>query len=300
MSVNFYNNVSTNKNRTIFLLTMFLLVIIGLGWLFARVYDSPIILLIAIVVSVAQSLVSYYSGDKIALAVTGAREISSKDDLELFRIVENLSMTAGLPMPKIYLINDISPNAFATGRDPQHASLAVTSGLRKLLTKSELEGVIAHELSHIGNYDILLMTVVAVLVGVVAIMSDIFIRSRYFFGGRGDNKQANGILVLIGLLAALLAPLVATLVQLAISRKREFLADSSGVLITRYPEGLASALEKISNYNQPMKKVSSATNHLFISNPNGMNKMTISGLFSTHPPIKERIDALMGMNIKEN
>jgi len=298
MSVNFYNNISANKNRTILLLTIFLLIIIALGWLFARIYDSPAILIIAVIISVTQSLVSYYSGDKIALAVTGAKEISSKDDLELFRIVENLSITAGLPMPKIYMINDASPNAFATGRDPKHASLAVTSGLRKLLSKPELEGVIAHELSHIGNYDILLMTVVTVLVGVVAILSDIFIRFRYFFGGRGDNKQANGILVLIGLLAALIAPLVATLVQLAISRKREFLADSSGVLITRYPEGLASALQKISLYNQPMRKMSSATNHLFISNPSGINKITISNLFSTHPPIEQRINALMGMRRK--
>ncbi len=298
MSVNFYNNISANKNRTILLLTIFLLIIIALGWLFARIYDSPAILIIAVIISVTQSLVSYYSGDKIALAVTGAKEISSKDDLELFRIVENLSITAGLPMPKIYMIDDASPNAFATGRDPKHASLAVTSGLRKLLSKPELEGVIAHELSHIGNYDILLMTVVTVLVGVVAILSDIFIRFRYFFGGRGDNKQANGILVLIGLLAALIAPLVATLVQLAISRKREFLADSSGVLITRYPDGLASALQKISLYNQPMRKMSSATNHLFISNPSGINKVTISNLFSTHPPIEQRINALMGMRRK--
>lgn len=297
--MNLYTNITANKRRTTLLLGLFLVVVIALGWVFARAYDSPVILYIVVIVSVGQALVSYYSGDKIALMTTGAIEIDKKDNPVLYRTVENLAITAGLPMPKIYIINDSAPNAFATGRDPQHSSVAVTTGLLERLEKTELEGVIAHELSHIGNYDIRLMMVVVVLVGVIAMLSDIFIRFRYFFGGRSrEGGSTNGVFALIGLVAALLAPLAATLIQLAISRKREFLADASGAMLTRYPEGLANALQKISSYSNPMRRTSSATSHLFIANPLGKTKSITGNLFSTHPSIEERISALVGMKIE--
>ena len=295
-----YTNIAANKRRTGMLLCIFLVIVIVLGWIFSKVYESPMILYFAIGLSIVQALVSFYSGDKIALASAGAVAIEKKDNPELYRIVENLSITAGLPMPKIYIINDPAPNAFATGRDPDHSSVAVTTGLLEIMEKTELEGVIAHEMSHIGNYDIRLMMVVVVLVGVVAMLSDIFLRFRYFFGGRNrEESSSGGALALIGIDAALLAPLVATLVQLAISRKREFLADASGALLTRYPEGLANALQKISSYSQPMRRTSSATSHLFISNPLGKTKSFFGNLFSTHPPIEERVEALIGMKTSE-
>lgn len=275
-----------------------MLVVIALGWIFSRVYHSPIILFAAVLISVGQALLGYYSGDKIALAATGAQKIAKNDNPELWRIVENLAITAGLPMPDIYIIIDDAPNAFATGRDPEHASLAVTTGLMEIMDKSELQGVIAHELSHIGNYDIRLMMVVVVLVGVIAIVSDLFLRIRFFgFGDDEDSNGGNGIWLLIGIVAALLAPLISTLVQLAISRRREFLADASGAMLTRYPDGLASALRKLGSYKRPMRRVSSATSHLFISDPMGSAKKSLATLFSTHPPIEDRIRALTGLNI---
>jgi len=220
--------------------------------------------------------------------------IEKKDMPRLWRIVENLSITSGLPMPKVYIIPDPAPNAFATGRDPEHSSIAVTTGLLEKLNDNELSGVIAHEMSHIGNYDIRLTMMVVVLVGIIALISDLFIRIRFWGLGDDDNNN-NGPLILLGLFAAILAPIVATLVQLAISRKREFLADSSGVLLTRYPEGLASALEKIAQYKQPMQRTSSATAHLFIANPFGRAGNYFSKIFSTHPPIEERIKILKDM-----
>lgn len=298
-----YDQIDSNKRRSIVFLGLFLIFIIGLGWLFSYIYNSPIILVIAVAISVAQALVSYYSGDKIALAVSGAKEIQKKDNPGLWNTVENLCITAGLPMPKVYIINDPAPNAFATGRDPKHSSLAVTTGLLESLDKTELQGVVAHELSHIGNFDIRLMMIVVVLVGVISIASDFFLRSRIFgFGGDSDDNRGGGqmqlIILVLAIVASILAPIVATLVQLAISRRREFLADSSGALLTRYPEGLASALEKISEYKMPMKKVSGATAHLYISNPMGKKQSYISKLLSTHPPIEERIKILRGIDKK--
>ncbi len=237
---------------------------------------------------------SYWYSDKIALAVSKARPATREEFFDLYTLTENLSITAGLPMPKIYVIDDPAPNAFATGRDQNHAVVAVTTGLLARLERSELEGVIAHELSHIGNRDILLMSVVVVLVGMVAILSDVFSRSMFWGGGRKNENRSGGILVIIGLLLVILSPIIATLIKLAISRKREFLADASGVLLTRYPEGLASALEKISTYKEPMKSVSGATAHLFISNPFGGK--SISSLFSTHPPVEKRVAILRGMS----
>ena len=226
-----------------------------------------------------------------------AKEIKKQDNPDLYRLVENLSITAGLPMPKIYIINEMSLNAFATGRDPEHAVVAVTRGLLEKLNRSELEGVLAHELSHIGNRDILLQTVVVVLVGMVALLSDFFVRWSVF-GGRKSNRgggQLGGIIVLVGFLLAILSPFIATLIHMAISRKREYLADADGALLTRYPEGLASALEKISGDKTPVKAANKATAHLYISNP--FKKKKVSKIFSTHPPIEKRINALRGMDI---
>lgn len=292
----FYDQIESNKRKSVFFLGLFLVFVILLGWLFSIVFNSQIILWIAIAISVIQALVSYYSGDKIALSISGAKEIQKKDNPRLWNSVENLCITAGLPMPKVYIIDDPAPNAFATGRDPKHASIAVTSGMLDDLTDSELAGVLAHEISHINNYDIRLMTIIVVLVGVVTLLSDLFIRSRIFGFGRRDNNNDGGqiqlILLVVAIVASILAPIAATLIQLSISRKREFLADSSGVSLTRYPEGLASALEKISQYKIPMKNASGATAHLYISNPLGKKQSYISKIFSTHPPIEERILAL--------
>lgn len=281
----------------------FLLLVIGLGWLFAYIFNSPIILIAAVIIAVVQALVAYYSGDQIALSIAGAREIEQKDNKELWHIIENLCITAGLPMPRVFIIPDPAPNAFATGRDPKHASLAVTTGLLERLNKNEIQGVVAHELSHIGDYDIRLMTIVVILVGVLSILSSFFLRSQIFgFGGRRRDSgggDLGAILFLVAIVAAILAPIAATLIQLAISRKREFLADSAGALLTRYPEGLASALEKISEYKEPMLHASGATAHLYISNPLGEKESYFSKLFSTHPPISERIAALKAMDIEK-
>jgi len=298
-----YKQIDSNKRRTVFLMGFFLIFVIGLGYLLAWYFNSPIILVIAVIIAVVQALVSYYYSDLITLAVSGAKEVPRKEPfLDLHRVVENLSIAGGLPKPRIYLINDSAPNAFATGRDPKHASIAVTSGLLDKLNKTELEGVIAHELSHVGNYDIRLMTIIVVLVGVVALMSDFFLRWTWFGGGRrrsdGDSGQLGLILFIIAIVMAILAPLAATLIQLAISRKREFLADASGALLTRYPEGLASALEKISKDPEPLEVANKATAHLYIESPfkeESQNKGWLAGLFDTHPPVGERIKKLRAM-----
>ncbi|MCC7004783.1 M48 family metallopeptidase [Candidatus Nomurabacteria bacterium] len=278
----------------------FFVLIIAIGWAVSYVYQSPRILYFAVIFSIFMNVLSYWYSDKIVLKMTGAVPAEHNTNTELYHIVENLSITAGLPMPKIYIVNDPSPNAFATGRDKDHAVVAVTSGLLSILDKNELEGVIAHELSHIGNRDILLSTIVVVLVGFISILSDIFIRSSFGVGKRqNDREGGGGILAVIGIILIILSPIVATLIQLAISRKREFLADASGALLTRYPEGLASALKKISEFSRPMKRASNATAHLFISNPFGAKRNdinAISKLFMTHPPVEERISALLNKN----
>lgn len=231
------------------------------------------------------------------LSITGARPIEKNDNPELYRIVENLAITAGLPIPKIYIINDSQPNAFATGRDEKHAVVVVTRGLLEKLERAELEGVIAHELSHIGNRDMLLGTVVVTLVGVVALLSRFFLRISFFGGGRRrKSRGSGGLLIILGVMGAILAPIVATLIQLAISRKREFLSDASGALLTRYPEGLARALEKISQDSTPLKRADHSTAHLYITNP-FKEKNWLSKLFSTHPPVEKRTRALRGMKV---
>lgn len=292
-----YKEIDSNKRRTIFLIGLFLIFVVGLGYVLSWYFNNPLILVIAVAIAIAQSWASYYYSDSITLAISGAKEAPRKEPfLPLHRLVENLSITAGLPKPKIYLIEDSAPNAFATGRDPKNASIAVTSGLMDKLDKNELEGVIAHELSHVGNYDIRLMTIVVVLVGVVALLSDFFLRWTWWGGGRkrdNDSGQFGAIMMIVGIVLAILAPLFATLIQLAISRKREYLADATGALLTRYPEGLAAALSKIAQDKEPLEAANRATAHLYITNPfKGQN---VSNLFSTHPPIADRINRLRAM-----
>lgn len=283
-------------------MTGFLIFIIVLGWLFSYLFGSRNILFFAVIFSILSSIGSYWYSDKIVLAMTRARPVDKKDNPELYRLIENLSITAGLPLPKIYIIEEAQPNAFATGRDEKHAVVAITRGLLEKLERVELEGVIAHEFSHIGNKDMLLQTVVVIFVGVVAILSNFFLRAS-FWGGMGGRRRSRdsgaAILAILGILAAILAPIAATLIQLAISRKREFLADASGALLTRYPDGLARALEKISADQNLLRIASDATAHLFIASP-FRGKQAVSWftkLFMTHPPVEDRIKALREMGI---
>jgi heat shock protein HtpX len=251
---------------------------------------------IALVLSGLTSIGSYYFSDKLVLASSGAKEIKKADYPEYYKTVENLCIAAGLPTPKVYVVDDPSPNAFATGRDPKHAVVCATTGLLAMMTKTELEGVLAHELSHVKNFDIRLMGVVAVLVGFIAIISDLFLRIT-FFGGDDDDGRGNAIFLIIALVFAILSPIAATLIQLSVSRKREYLADASGVLLTRYPEGLASALEKLLKDQTPPRTASNATAHLYIENPfdNKKVKNFFTGLFNTHPPLEDRIRVLRSM-----
>ena len=295
-----YTHQDENMRKTWLIMVVFFLIIIALGWLFSRVSGSPVILYVAVIFSIFMNIGAYWFSDKLVLSMTGAVEADVNSYRELHNIVENLAITAGLPKPKVYIVEDPAPNAFATGRDPQHAVVAVTTGILPMLTKTELEGVIAHEMSHIGNRDMLLSTVVVVLVGFVSIVSDMFLRMSSFGRSRDDDSKVGTILIILSIVAAILAPFAATLIQLAISRKREFLADASGALLTRYPEGLASALEKISTYRMPMMRASNATAHLFISNPfgGGEEKKTsfFVKMFMTHPPVEERVSALLNKN----
>lgn len=295
-----YTQAESNILKTWMLISVFLVLVIGLGWLFSYRTNNPSLLYFVVFLSVAMSIGSYWYSDKIVLAMTKAKPIAKKDNPELYRVVENLCITAGLPLPKIYILEEAQPNAFATGRDKNHAVVVVTRGLLSKLNKTELEGVIAHELSHIGNRDMLLSTVIVVLVGVIAIISDWFFRMSLFGGHRNDNRgSAGAIMAVLGIVAAILAPIAAMLIQLAISRKREFLADASGALLTRYPEGLISALEKISSDPNPLKVANNSTSHLYIANPfRGKQSVNwLAKLFLTHPPLEERIKSLRAINI---
>lgn len=292
-----YTEISKNKRNSILLIFIFLIVIIGMGFVFGQMYNAPQLLFVAVIFSSVSALISYYYSDKITLAISGAQEINLQSSPELYRLVENLSITAGLPMPKVYIIEDSAINAFATGRDPKHGVVCVTTGILNRLNKTELEGVLAHELSHIGNYDIRFMTLVVVLVGIITLLADWMLRAS-LFGGRRDNNNSNAIFAIIGIALAILSPLIATLIKLAVSRKREFLADASGALLTRYPEGLASALEKISADKEPLEAANKATAHLYISNPlkdSQGGTSWFANLFNTHPPIEERIKRLREM-----
>jgi len=302
-----YNNSDSNKRKTWVLLTLFFIFVILIGYVFSYAMDSPVILYFAVGLSIVMSFASYWWSDKMVLAMSDARLVKFEDNKELYRIVENLCITAGLPVPKIYIINDTAPNAFATGRDQEHAVVAVTAGLLEKLEQSELEGVIAHELSHIGNRDILLATMVTVLVGVVVLLADWFRRWTFWGGGRRrSNDRGGGQLQLIIMIAAIafsiLAPIFAYLMQFAISRKREFAADADGALLTRYPEGLARALEKISSDTEKLEVANRATAHLYIASPfktdrPGAKVSFWKKAFMDHPPVAERIAALRGMEV---
>lgn len=288
-----YSHKSQNIRKTWVLMTLFFAFIVGIGYALSYVYNDLSIFYILFAFSLIMNMVAYWYSDKIAIAQAGAVPADETQYRELHGIVENLAITAGLPKPKVFIINDPAPNAFATGRDPHHASIAVTTGLLEILQRDELEGVIAHELSHVGNRDILLSTVAIVLVGMVTLLAD-YLRRAAFWGriGRNDDNRSSGaIQLVIVLVVSILAPIGATLLQLAISRKREYLADASGALLTRYPEGLANALHKIGQYSRPMGRASKATAHLYIANPFGAGG-SVKNLFSTHPPIQKRIDAL--------
>ena len=291
-----YDSIAANKRKSWLLVVLFLAIIIALGYLWgAYSGDTFGALTFAGIVAIVMALTSYYGGDKIALSLAGARQIPSRDQNPyVWNLVENLCIAKGLPMPKVYLIPEPAINAFATGRDPKHASIALTEGAVAKLENEELEGVIAHELSHVANYDIRLATLVIVLLGTLAILSDIFLRSSHFIGGGRRSGRGNpaAVLILIGLILALLSPLIGKLIQLAISRQREFLADASGALLTRYPEGLARALEKIEKDNTPLTRVSEATAHLYLTSPFGNKPSFLGKLFMTHPPIAERVAAL--------
>jgi len=292
-----YTHQSSNIQKTIMLMTIFLVFVIGVGYVATALTGNPFLVYIAVAFALIMNVFSYWYSDKLVIRMTGAQEVSKEQAPDLYNIVENLAITAGLPMPKVYIVNDSAPNAFATGRDPKHAVVAVTSGLLQTLNRTELEGVIAHELAHIGNRDMLVMTVAVVLAGFVAILADFLTRSLMFGGGNRDRQPAFMILGVVGII---LAPVAAKLIQAAVSQRREYLADATGALLTRYPEGLASALEKISSHRAPMQRTSHATAHLFISDPYGAAGkpslgQRISGMFATHPPAAERIARLRNM-----
>ncbi|PIR03833.1 MAG: zinc metalloprotease HtpX [Candidatus Magasanikbacteria bacterium CG11_big_fil_rev_8_21_14_0_20_39_34] len=290
-----YNQIDANKRKTRLLIAIFCAFVIGVGYLF-NFYGGmgTQAVVIAILISFFMSWFSYYHSDTIALRTSGAREITKEENPYVYRMVENLCITAGLPIPKVHIIESDALNAFATGRDPEHASIAITTGIIAALENEELEGVIAHELSHIKNYDIRVMTLVVVLVGAVALLGDLAWRGGLLGGRRSDNNRSNNnILAIVGLVLIILSPVIAELIKFAVSRKREYLADASGSLLTRYPEGLARALEKISQSDIPFTRANKATAHLFISNP--FKGKSFQKLFSTHPPIEDRVQKLRSM-----
>ena len=290
-----YTEQSKNVTKTWLLMSIFFAVVIGFGWFFSYYYGNPNILYFFVIFSILMNVFSYWFSDKVVIKLSGAKPASREANFDLYTTVENLAITAGLPMPKVYIITDAAPNAFATGRNKEHAVVAVTTGLMGILNKTELEGVIGHELSHIGNRDMLLSTVVVVLVGFITILADVFRRNLFFGGHRDNDNKGAGVLIIVGIVLSILAPIFAVLIQLAISRKREFLADASGALLTRYPEGLANALGKIAQNSRPMNRQSTAIAHLYISDPKGSGfGKKLKGLFATHPPVEERIKALIG------
>lgn len=288
-----YSAIAANKRNTVIIMVIFILIVTGLGWIFSEVYGSTGIFWGTLVGSGIYALIQYFAASRIALAVNGAREIQKRDNPLLYNTVENLVITNGMPMPKVYIIDDPAPNAFATGRDPEHAAVAATTGLLQLMDKAELEGVIAHELGHVKNYDIRVMMIVFGLVSAIGLLADVFMR-MIWFRNRSDNQHP--AVLIVGIVAAILAPIVALIVQLAVSRQREYLADATGAQTTRYPEGLASALEKLKGASTATRRQNSSTAHLFFANP--LKKGAVSGWFSTHPPLDERIARLRNMEGK--
>lgn len=290
-----YSAIADNKRKTILMMVLFIALVAGLGWLFGQLYGRPAITPYVLAGALIYVLISYYSSSKMAMAMNGAKEISKRDNPRLWRIVENLSITNGMPMPKIYVIDDPAPNAFATGRNPEHAIVGATTGILDLLTDTELEGVMAHEMGHVKNYDIRVSLVAFALVAVISILADFLLRMT-FYRGQDDDNGNSSLFFVLGIVGAILAPLVAMLIQLGISRRREYLADATGALTTRYPEGLASALDKIGHHSRPLKKQNPSTAHLFFTNP--LKRGSLAALFSTHPPIKDRIARLHEMGRK--
>lgn len=298
-----YTHQGENIRKTWFLMTGFFILVIAIGWAVSYVFDNPALLPIAVIFAIVMNIASYWFSDTLVIKMTGAKPADPRIYAEYIRLVENLAITAGLPTPKIYVVDDPAPNAFATGRNPEHAAVAATTGILSILDRSELEGVMAHELSHVGNRDMLVSTVAVVLAGFLSILADMFLRASHVMGmgDRDRDSRVGGILFIFAIIGVLLAPIAGQLIQLAISRKREFLADASGAMLTRYPEGLASALIKISEHAQPMQRANHATAHLMIANPFG-NLSTglmsrLSALFSTHPPVEQRVKALRDMNL---
>ncbi|MCU1526093.1 MAG: protease [Microbacteriaceae bacterium] len=290
-----YRAIAKNKRNTVFIILLFLLIIGGLGVLAGYVYRSWSISITVLVVATVYALIQYFAASRLAVSISGGREIQKSDNPRLYRIVENLSITDGLPMPKVYIINDPAPNAFATGRDPQHAFVAATTGLLDIMDDSELEGVMAHEMGHVQNYDTRVSMIVFGLVVAIGFIADLFLRFAFFGGGRSNDRNNGGgggnpIVLVFGLVAMIIAPLVAAGVQAAISRQREYLADATSAMTTRNPDALASALEKLAQYGRPMQRQNSSMSHLWISDPNRPGVM--SRLFSTHPPIAERVARL--------
>ncbi len=297
-----YTQAESNIRKTWLYLFLFLILIIAVGWVISWYLESSFILYVAVILAVSINFSAYWFSDKIILKMSRAKPIEKRDNPELYRLVENLCITAGLPLPKIYIIEESQPNAFATGRNADHAVVAVTRGLLAKLERAELEGVIAHELSHIGNKDMFLQTIIVVMVGLIVIMTDFFFRISFWGGGRrSSSKGGSQYLVFVAIALAILAPIFAQLIKLAISRKREFLADASGALLTRYPEGLARALEKISADPNPLRGANNATSHLYIASPfrGKESKSWLHKLFATHPPVEERMRALRGMSVQD-
>jgi heat shock protein HtpX len=291
-----YTQKDANIRKTWVLMTGFFIMVIAIGWGVSFYFDNQAILYISILLAVVMNIASYWWSDKLVVAMTRAQPADENEYRELHRIVENLAISAGLPKPTVYIVNDPAPNAFATGRDPKHAAVAATTGILDIMTDTELEGVFAHELGHIKNYDIRVSMIAFALVGVVSLLCDFFLRISFWGGGMGDDSDEGGsnIMMLLAIVALVLAPVVATLMQLAISRKREYLADATGALTTRYPEGLARALEKIQAGGSTMRKQNTSTAHFFIANP--LKRKSLSSLLSTHPPIEERIKILRNMS----
>ncbi|MDP2594072.1 MAG: M48 family metalloprotease [bacterium] len=317
--MNLYAQKASNVRRTWALILGFFFVAVAIGYAISWYYQNPAILIVAVVIAFATNIYAYWASDKLVLSLTKARPASREEFFDLYTVTENLAITAGLPKPKLYVIDDSAPNAFATGRDEKHAVVCATTGLLAMMSRTELEGVIAHELSHIKNRDMLLMTVAVVLAGFIALIANIFIHTSFMGGGRRNNNNGGAIFAVIAIVAIVLAPIAAKLIQLAISRRREYHADASGALLTRYPAGLASALEKIGNYQAPMKNANLATAHLFIGDPFGSTSSPpmrsgsstsgssisstgglsgrIERLFSTHPPIRDRIKLLLSQGV---
>lgn len=290
-----YQQIAANKRKTVLMMGLFVGLVAGLGWLFGLYSGEPAITPYVLIGAAVYALLAYFAGSRMSLALNGARQIAKKDNPRLWRIVENLSITTGMPMPKVYIIDDPAPNAMATGRDPNHAVVAATTGLLDIMDDSELEGVMAHEMGHVQNYDIRVSMIAFALVAVISIIADIMLRMTWFGRGNDDDDNGSPIFFVLGIVAAILAPIIATLIQLSISRRREYLADATGALTTRHPDGLARALEKIGQHGSKLKKQNASTAHLFFANP--LKGKSLSTLFSTHPPIADRVKQLRGMGM---